>query len=381
MKHIVGIITLNGYFNYGNRLQNYALQEAIKTLNFKCETIINKTYIPKKENNIKKDVKTKIINFSKKSSAEKIEIINNKIHKKQRNKMIKNRTETFERFSKQYINETNFNIKLGSVDNNYMDKYSYFISGSDQVWNPNDVTVSEINFMTFAPRQKRLTYAPSFGVSNIPDKYKNEYRKWLDGIDNISVREDEGAKIIKELTGKDAHVLIDPTMLISKEKWLLIAQPGRNKPQKKYLLTYFLGGISKEYRKKIKKISKENDLNIVNLADIKDKKYYCEGPSEFIDYINSASVLFTDSFHGCVFSLLLETPFVVCNRLGHTKQEMMQSRIDTFLKKFNLEDRAFEKIIDTNVFCIKNYEKANKILEKEREVSWQYLNDILEIKK
>ncbi|HHD2769994.1 TPA: polysaccharide pyruvyl transferase family protein, partial [Clostridium perfringens] len=258
----------------------------------------------------------------------------------------------------------------------FIKKYKYFISGSDQVWNPNDKTVTEYNFLTFAPKEKRLTYAPSFGVSKIPEKFKEDYKKWLSDIENISVREEAGAKIIKELTGKNAKIVVDPTMLLDKKKWLSIAKEDKNKPQKEYLLTYFLGGIPKEYQKNIKYFSKKYNLEVVNLANIKYEKYYCNGPSEFIDYINSAKLFMTDSFHGCVFSLLMETPFIVCDRKGHSKSENMSSRIDTFVKKFKLESRKFENIKENELFN-NDYTNSKTILEKEREKAWNYLNSII----
>jgi exopolysaccharide biosynthesis predicted pyruvyltransferase EpsI len=105
--------------------------------------------------------------------------------------------------------------------------------------------------------------------------------------------------------------LADPILLLTKEKWLSIAKEASNKPKDKYLLTYFLGGIPTQYKKEIKKTAKENNLEIINLGDIKEKDTYQTGPSEFIDYINNCSVMFTDSFHGTVFSILFEKPFVV----------------------------------------------------------------------
>ncbi|MFQ7522828.1 MAG: polysaccharide pyruvyl transferase family protein [Terrisporobacter sp.] len=373
----VGILTLNGYFNYGNRLQNYALQEVIEKLGLDCETIINKTNLQKQKSSV---MKSGIEIFLEKSIKEKIDMINYKINKNRIKEFNENRYDIFEKFSKKYINETSFSISINNIPKDLENRYGYFISGSDQVWNPNDSAVSEINFMTFAPRCKRLTYAPSFGVSKIPQQYKEDYKSWLEGIDNISVREQEGAKIIKDLTGKDALVVVDPTMLLTKEQWLSISKKHDNKPNKKYLLTYFLGGISKEVNKKVKKIAKQNNLKVVNLATLKDKKYYATGPSEFIDYINDASLFMTDSFHGCVFSVLLETPFVVCDRLGHTKEQNMSSRIETFLEKFQLQSRTFDKVTDEILFE-KNYIEANEILEIERKISWDYLKEVLEIRK
>ncbi|HHD2781093.1 TPA: polysaccharide pyruvyl transferase family protein [Clostridium perfringens] len=362
----IAIITLNGYFNYGNRLQNYALQESLKLINYDSKTLIKENII--EENGISES-KLKI--FFNMSYKEKIELIKYKINKGKIIELNKNRTQVFKMFSEDYINEADF-----QKNDDFIKKYKYFISGSDQVWNPNDKTVTEYNFLTFAPKEKRLTYAPSFGVSKIPEKFKEDYKKWLSDIENISVREEAGAKIIKELTGKNAKIVVDPTMLLDKKKWLSIAKEDKNKPQKEYLLTYFLGGIPKEYQKNIKYFSKKYNLEVVNLANIKYEKYYCNGPSEFIDYINSAKLFMTDSFHGCVFSLLMETPFIVCDRKGHSKSENMSSRIDTFVKKFKLESRKFENIKENELFN-NDYTNSKTILEKEREKAWNYLNSII----
>ncbi|MGG7147406.1 polysaccharide pyruvyl transferase family protein [Clostridium butyricum] len=372
----VGIITLNGYFNYGNRLQNYALQHAIELLGFKCETVLNNTVLVKNYDDIvDKTIVDKIKNFLKKDLSIQLMIIANM---KKIQKINDDRTQMFKQFSLKYINETTFSITKDNIPQDIESKYKYFISGSDQVWNPNDPMVSEVNFMTFAPKYKRLTYAPSFGVSSIPDIYIKDYAKWLEGLDNISVREEEGANIIKQLTGKDTQVVIDPTMLHSKEKWLSISKSHINKPKRKYLLTYFLGRMPKEIKKALKNIAKKNHLKIVNLADIRYKKYYVTGPSEFIDYINDATLFMTDSFHGCVFSLLLETPFIVCDREGHTKEENMGSRIETFVRKFKLESRKFNNIKEEDIFeC--NYSESKKILDEEREKAWNYIEKILKV--
>lgn len=372
----IGILTLNGNYNYGNRLQNYALQEVLKSLDLQCETIINETYIDK---NIKLSKFDKYKRFKNKKLSEKALIIYNKInikiHKKEIGNLEKSRTEIFKKFSKDFINETQYTISLNNIPKDLNEKFDYFICGSDQVWNPNDPMVSEINFMTFTENKKRMTYAPSFGVATLSNKYKEEYKKWLDGIDNISVREEEGAKIIKELTGKDAIVVVDPTMLITSEKWLSISKVHVSKPKEKYLLTYFLGEISKETKQKIRKIAHSNNLQIVNLATLKDKKYYVSGPSEFIDYINDAELFMTDSFHGCVFSLLLETPFIVCDRVGQGDNKI-NSRIETFLKKFELQSRKFDEVTDKSIFQ-KKYVQAYKILERERKKSMDFLRSYI----
>lgn len=193
----------------------------------------------------------------------------------------------------------------------------------------------------------------------------------------LSVREDDGAKIIKELTGKDAPVLVDPTLLLTREKWLSIAKEASNKPKGKYLLTYFLGGIPDNYKKQIKNIVKENKLEVINLGDIREKETYITGPSEFIDYINNCSILCTDSFHGAVFSILLEKPFIVFERIGSTS---MYSRIDTLLNKFKLNYRKAENMTwGEDVFNI-DFSHIPSILSSERKKAIDYLNDALNVK-
>lgn len=367
----IAIFTINGNPNFGNKLQNYALQKVLRDLNFESETIINNTCIPRSSKTTKQL-------FIESNLNEKIEIIKTKLSVEFNKNYELKRKNRFDTFTKNYIREMDFSIELGKVPENFHNNYNYFIAGSDQVWNPNIPAVSELSFLNFAPKEKRLTYAPSFGVSSIPKQYEENYKKWLMGIDNISVREEEGANIIETLTGKKSRVVIDPTMLLTKNEWIDISKISKEKPKNNYILTYFLGNKSKEVQQKINNIAKNNNLNIVNLASLKDKKYYLTDPSEFIDYINDASIFFTDSFHGCVFSLILETPFVVCDRVGHTKEENMSSRINTFVRKFKLESRKFENIIDENIF-IYDYKESNMILEGERKSSYNYLKEILQI--
>lgn len=367
----IGIFTLNGNPNFGNKLQNYAMQKILKDFNFDSETIINTTHLPR-EKRTNKEL------FLQGNLDYKIKMIKNKFNYERYKNLNEKRKASFNQFTKKYIKEMKFSIGLGDIPDNFHEEYEFFIAGSDQVWNPHIPAVSELSFLTFAPKEKRLTYAPSFGVSNIPLNYQKEYKKWLMGIENLSVREQQGADIIYNLTGKQAKVHVDPTMLLTKEEWLNISKIAKEKPSEKYILTYFLGDIDKEIKIKLKGIAKKNQLKIVNLASEKDKKYYMTDPSEFLDYINDAQLFITDSFHGCVFAVLLETPFVVCDRKGHSKEENMSSRIDTLVNKFGLQSRKFNNVIDREIFRC-DYDAAKRILELEREISMEYFRDILKV--
>ena len=335
----IGIVTLNGYFNYGNRLQNYALQETLKSFGCDVETIIidNETKYQKSNNNKIHPLK-RISNVKNKPLKDIVYRIQDRVwtltHKKEILKSKAIREDIFINFTKTYIKETDFTLSNKNMSEHLLQTYDYFVAGSDQVWNPSYNYGSSLYFLTFAEKNKRIAYAPSFGVSKIPEEVIENYRTWLNGIDKLSVREDDGARIIKEITGRDVPVVVDPTLLLTKEKWMAISREAVSKPKGKYLLTYFLGNVPERYRKVIRSIAKSNNLEIVSLGDIKDKNAYRTGPSEFIDYINSASILCTDSFHGCAFSILMETPFIVFNRIS---SQSMFSRIDTLLNKFGLD--------------------------------------------
>lgn len=368
----VAIFTLNGYYNYGNRLQNYAMQEILKSLNLDVETIINN----RKSTNNKK-LKDRIYNLLKCQPNEIYNKLYNKFSKNGIDYNTNKRTEVFKKFTLEYINETDYSISKDNIPKGLSIIYDYFITGSDQVWNPRNLHGSSVYFLTFAEEHKRIAYAPSFGVSEIKPEFLENYKEWISGMHKLSVREDDGAKIIKELTGRDAPVLVDPTLLITREKWLSIAKEASNKPKVRYLLTYFLGGIPDNYKNQIKNIVKENKLEVINLGDNREKDTYRTGPSEFIDYINDCSIFFTDSFHGAVFSILLEKPFIVFKRAGSTS---MYSRIDTLLNKFELNDRKAENMPwEENVFEI-DFSHVPPILEAERKKSIEYLKNALNIK-
>lgn len=373
----IGIITIIDYNNYGNRLQNYATQEVLKSLGFSVETIINYPQNNNCDNNT--NALNKIHKLRQYTLKELLTKIMNKTILKNKIKKLKNsRIESFKNFTKINIMETNYTISDDNIPKGLSDEFDYFVTGSDQVWNPTFRYGSSVDFLAFAPQNKRIAYAPSFGISEIPSSYKENYKIWLSEVASLSVREEAGAKIIKDLTGREADVLVDPTLILSKEKWLSISKELISKPKNKYLLTYFLGEISDEDRKMINNIAKENSLQVVNLADIKDGQTYITGPSEFIDYINSASILCTDSFHGTVFSMLLEKPFITFDREG--KMPSMNSRIDTLLSKFKLESRKAQNIKNNEQVFEVDYYHISQILGEERKKAINYLKKALNVK-
>lgn len=375
----IALFTINAYSNYGNSLQNYAAQEYLKSLGLEVETVKNLTvyskyssrpsFLSRAKNMISMNpstvynkIKTKVLHRLNQSSTNYLERL---------------RRDNFKIFTENYISETDYTITDLDIPNDLGTRYYYFITGSDQVWNPFFARTSEIDFLTFAPKNKRISLSASFGISNIPDNHRSRFIRWISEMEHISVREDAGAKIVTELTGKRAEVLVDPTMLLDKEQWLKIAKPAANKPVKSYILTYFLSGMTEEVNYQIKHLAKLNNLEIINLFDMKDKDSFIAGPCEFIDFVSGCAVFFTDSFHGAVFSILFEKPFIVYERI--TEIDSMFSRITTLLEKFNLNKRKVESVItNEDVFKV-DFSLVSGILKEERKKAYDFLKRALEV--
>lgn len=376
----IGLVTILDYNNYGNRLQNYAVQQIILSLGSDVETIKVISNTEKKSKicliiNISNQIADiGIFKFIEKIISRMI----NKIYIISNKKALRIRLDNFIKFTKENILETNFEISNRDVPIDLNNKYDYFITGSDQVWNPTFKRFSNLDFLTFAQREKRIAYAVSFGIDSIPLEYKARFKVWIEEMCCLSVREEAGAKIIKQLTGREAVVLIDPTMMLDKNDWLKISKESPNKPKNKFLCTYFLGGAYESYKKEITKFSSDSKLELINLNCINDLKRYSEGPSEFLDYIASCELLLTDSFHGAIFSILFNKPFVVFDRIG--KAPTMSSRIETLLSKFKLEDRKWEKVMKTGDYFEVDFSHVQLILEAERNKAYEYLKHALNIK-
>lgn len=389
----VGIITINDYSNYGNRLQNYALQEIIKSLGCECETIVNDSF--RKQSSIMRirriseltldEIARKVSQtlgkkahnimqaIHKPSKDDRLEIID------KRNMILrKEREEVFKKFTQERIRETKYKITPDNIPDDLDKSYDAFIVGSDQVWNPNYRLGSPIDFLTFAAKEKRISYAASFGISKLPKVFVKNYTRWLSEFEHISVREIEGSRIVKELVEKDVEVLVDPTLLLNKEQWIDVSKQSSHKPDKPYILTYFLGEISTDIREKIRLISIESNLEIINLVDLEDQERYIADPAEFLDYIKSSEVFLTDSFHGAVFSILFEKPFIVFDRIS--KAQSMNSRINTLLTKFELLDRKAEDIKWNNDIFNIDFSHVSEVLDYERNKAINYLKKALDIK-
>lgn len=384
----IGIVTINGNENYGNVLQNYAVQEVLKKVGAEAETIQNVTQYGhwKKEKKVNKltlsYVKKYVINQLnyryniKNSNQGLIHVIRfYKQHKDEIKEIKERRTKNFIKFKDEYIIHSQYVLDINKAwKSEQIDEYSYFVSGSDQVWNPVYPSTSSINFLQFAPKEKRIALSPSFGINRIPEELKSDYAKWLEGIPYLSVREEQGKKIITELCGKSAKVLCDPTMALTQEEWLKLERKPQYLADKKYLLTYFLGDKNSEYDKYIKKISTREKLEIINLFDVTDLSAYATSPQEFLYLINHADLVCTDSFHGAVFSIIMNTNFITFSR--KESGETMGSRMKTLLSTFGFENRDYRRVNSEDIFKI-DFTYATRILQVRREEMFSFLKNAM----
>ena len=378
MKKKIGIITLVDYNNYGNRLQNYATHRILSSMGYEVETIDyniqqNKVLISKIRRVSKLPLKQIIRQLSKKINR----TVNNEEDKRRIN-IQRQKESNFKEFSSKHICEFKFIIK-NNADLEYLNKrYDYFVVGSDQVWNPyffNGSTNTELNFLSFASKHKRIAFSASFGIDYIPENYSSKFTKWLSGMEHISVREDSGRDIVEKLSGRESKVLVDPTLVLTKKEWLEISKPIDIDSRNDYIVTYLIGDEAEYFRNIVKKYASKNGLKVINLFDYSDDRYTID-PSEFISYINNAEMVFTNSFHGTIFSIIFEKPFIVFNRIGSSAS--MNTRIDTLLSKFNYKERLRDDLENTEGIYNMDFSHTYQIIQCEREKVYKYLKDSLQ---
>lgn len=366
----IAIVTLFGNENYGNRLQNYALQKTLSLYDNKVVSIVAK------KNSFKR-AKKRVMEIAKK-----IIKIRNRVALQEKAKHhikkiadLKSREPSFAEFNRKFINlkiSKDFNERFSSSLNA---RYDSFVVGSDQVWNPESFgfksTTPEFDnyFLRFAHPEKRIAYAASFGVKELPDNLAKATAAELEKFKAISVREQSGAEIVKKLIGIDVPVVLDPTLLLFAQQWRDIESPivYDGKP---YILTYFLGSQTQELKEEIKRAVVESNVEQVDLMDPKDH-YYTLGPDSFLWLIDHAKAVYTDSFHGMAFSILFHTPFRVYERQGCMD---MSSRIDTLLEKTELKNCVTQKRFPTK----EEFLRADQCIAKEREISIRFLENNLQ---
>lgn len=365
MKNIA-LITLYDDTNFGNKLQNYAAQTYFRKMGFNVTTVI--------EVAITKPAKTHLnpIKILKRIAHFVLQHIGLEKEKVKKKKYLAKRRLYIKGFSDEYLTTTS-PVNYRHLPADFSEQFDYFVAGSDQVWHSwkNDRHELEYFLLMFAAPSRRLTIAPSFGFDKLPKKYIKTYKKGLEGFEYLSVREERGAELIKELTGKDATVLLDPTMLIDTSEWLKILKKPSQYIDDNYIFVYALGGFKGEVKEKTCKLAYDLGLKVIDIMDIDSDYYIHTRPDEFLYWIYNTRLVVTDSFHASVFSILFDKPFVVTER---SDLKGMGSRLDTLFNKFRITGRHFDELKDgfdnagaarDELFAV-DYSGVPTVLEAER---------------
>lgn len=261
------------------------------------------------------------------------------------------RHRAFERFRRGYLKLDQCRTYTRFAD--YMKKpplYDVYLCGSDQLWNPLFFNgCNPIYTLAFAPEGKpRISYSTSIGLDEIPERYRAEMAGALGKFTAISVRETRGAEIVKELTGREAQVTVDPTFLLEASDWRKVcAEAPAPVPAEPYILFYLWGDLDyiSEFKEYIKtKTGLTGAALPYRLAEMEgnDKKIYNAGPLDFANLIDRAALVVTDSFHATALSINLRTPFYSLLRCGASSKVNMNSRIYSILGKLGLESRLVQ---------------------------------------
>lgn len=313
----IGIVTPFDSRNFGNRLQNYALQQILLDYAGQVITIKNKPALPSIQDRLRRATPL----------AESI-MLNTLLGDKRKAAIL--------RFNREHLKITKktywYNRPCSRLRKR--DRCHWYCAGSDQIWNPDLDRTGGFNYLAFAPEEQTFAYAASFGTDRIPPKDREAVKRGLQHIRFLSLREEAGAELARDLTGRqDVLVLPDPTLLLNREQWDRVRKKPKAPLPEPYLLAYFLGPLSQDRKAAIHQLAKGKQLEILWLMD-PESPFYAMGPGEFLELMAGAELVCTDSFHGSVFSFLYGRPLLIFDREGSN----MGSRLDTFTKTFHLEN-------------------------------------------
>ena len=374
MKNKVCIVTWFGGTNYGTNLQAYALLEELRLLGYdprmKGSITGNINYLLHPNlvlNRIFTRFKLKL-----ESKKGKVNIAN------------KLKQQKFTEFCNEYFPLLNSH---GKKEWNEVEKeYIAFITGSDQVWNPNYFQSMMMLDFVKSKKIKKIAYAPSIGVSKLSYLTRRKYKRLLSSYSAIAMREQKATKILSDISPVKVKTVLDPTLLLDCDNWNKIADKAEIDDYldigKPYVLCYFVGN-RKSYADYIRLVKTETGLNCVIIPmeiDLSDCGTVARniGPKEFVFLIKNAEIICTDSFHATVFSILYKKEFYVLKRFDDNSKKSQNGRLDEILETYGLGKRYIkdEKSFERNKNI--DYNFVHNLLNENRKFSQEYLRESLE---
>lgn len=268
----------------------------------------------------------------------------------------------------------------------FSEQFDYVIVGSDCVWNGDAFHLETAYLLDFLEdNRKKGNFASSFACDGLTDDLKPIFSKYLSMFPRLSVREVRGREIIKEITGKDATVVLDPTLVRDNIFWANIANESNLELQEDYIFVAEYA-ISQALIRDAEKLSKKYNLPIYCLyppkgKNIKAKTFLKAGPEDVMKLIQNAKFVLSDSYHMMIFAINFNKEFFAYKTVTNIPAI---SKYYSILGCLNLESRLMEtQNLTENSIDILNlqpidYAVVNKKLEQERSLSKKYLEDLLE---
>lgn len=333
-------MTCHHVYNYGATLQAFALQHYLESLGHEVEIIDYRlpshrryewSYISPVSRlyNL-----TQIIPFLKWP----VSLYSNRNYLK-----TWGRKKSFDKFDANYLHFTKKTYRTIEELRDNPPKADMYIAGSDQIWNTDMLNGhSPAYYLDFGDKDTgRISYAASFGISEIANEYKAFVKEEIGKLNSISVREKSGSIILEELGFSNVDVVCDPVFLLSKAEWEKIALLSKSSNLKKgsYILLYdFIG--DEQVETFCKQLSKDTGKKIVSVNDF-EPRYYADvnindaGPLEFISLIDNAAYVVANSFHATAFSVILEKDFYTFS----LNTQRNSSRMSDFMNIVGLQNR------------------------------------------
>ena len=371
----IGILTMHCVPNYGAIMQSYATVKLIEKLlagdkKYKVERIDYQPIVKRKRYSDAALVRDSLLSL--RSAYNNIRLLGSKSRS----------------ISKKVHNLAyNFYVNRGILSSNvikeqlseYCKKYDAIIVGSDQVWNPYGMTHDGTYLLGFYQKHTKYSFSSSFGISVFPNEFKKIYSKRLSEFRKVSIREEAGVKIYKDLVDRnDAVVTLDPTLCLTSEDYLILEDDaaGSYLPDE-YILIY----LAMNSETLIKKVTETAKIPIVIfgmpdiVSDIDDRTYKIikyASPGQFLYIFKNAMEIYTNSFHCIAFSLIYNKQFWI---EYNDKYSQSNSRLENIVHMLGLEDRL---ITEASLQRVISYGVINKKLEEKRKESIKYMSEILQ---
>lgn len=354
----IKVITYHNSHNYGAMLQAYALMNFLKNRGHDVKII---DYVSKK------DVDTNKI-FSPCVSVKSIvKNLYNLIHYK----ALANRYKRFENFKSAYMDLTKQYDEISIKD--FQDDADVYIAGSDQIWNCLNGFITPF-YLDFVKSGKKVSYAASIGISELPINSKERFKNLVSNFDAISVRERDANILLKREFNIASEIVCDPVLLVEGEYWNKLSSKNTTSNEK-YILCYCLGNIE-DVNKCLKILKDKYALPVYLISKSGYTKIYhdkmiCDaGPLEFLSLIKNAEIVVCSSFHGTVFSTIFEKKFI------SVPDKLKPARVKDYLNYLGIEHCLFNSKMDLDIKI--DYSNVRQKIKNYREKSIKFIEENIE---